>query len=239
MFVTKKSLSRRTVLKGLGAAVGLPFLESMIPAFTPLAKAAAAPPRRFGVVYFPNGAIMQQFTPATAGDGFEFTPILKPLRTVQRLSDRCDESHALPSGQPGWRSRGQRRRISDRRVAEANRSRRCSRQHHDRSDRCQADRPGYAAAVARTGDRRFHRLCRRLLAGIQLRLHEHDLMAHADHSAADGNESARGIRTDFRRSGQRRTSGWSAFNSSAAFSIRFRKKPRVSSAAWARGTAHG
>src|SRR5580765_6946059 len=79
MFVTKKSLSRRTMLKATGAAVSLPFLESMIPAFTPLARAAAEAPRRFGVVYFPNGAIMQQFTPAAVGTGFEFTPILKPL----------------------------------------------------------------------------------------------------------------------------------------------------------------
>src|SRR5215467_6614090 len=79
MFVTKKSLSRRTMLRAMGAAVSLPLLESMIPAFTPLARAAGAPPRRFGAVYFPNGAIMQQFTPKTVGSGFEFTPILKPL----------------------------------------------------------------------------------------------------------------------------------------------------------------
>jgi hypothetical protein len=78
MFVTKRFLSRRTFLKGAGAAIGLPFLESMIPAFTPLARAAATP-LRFGVTYFPNGAIMQQFTPAATGDDFVFTPILKPL----------------------------------------------------------------------------------------------------------------------------------------------------------------
>ena len=75
MFITKKSLSRRTWLKGAGAAVALPFLESMRPALA----AAASPPLRFGVVYFPNGAIMQQFTPSTTGEGFAFTPILKPL----------------------------------------------------------------------------------------------------------------------------------------------------------------
>jgi len=50
----------------------------MIPAFTRSAQ-AATPARRFGVIYFPNGAIMQRFTPATVGEGFEFTPILKPL----------------------------------------------------------------------------------------------------------------------------------------------------------------
>jgi len=79
MFLTRKSLSRRAVLRGAGAAVALPFLDAMIPAFLPEAQAAALTPLRFGVVYVPNGAIMQQFTPKTVGQGFEFTPILKPL----------------------------------------------------------------------------------------------------------------------------------------------------------------
>ncbi len=79
MFLTKKSLSRRTMLRGVGAAVSLPLLDAMLPAFVPLAKADAKPKMRFGAVYFPNGAIMQQLTPKTAGAGFEFTPILKPL----------------------------------------------------------------------------------------------------------------------------------------------------------------
>src|SRR2546428_12066662 len=79
MVITKKSLSRRIWLKGMGAAIGLPFLESMVPALTTLARAAAAPRLRFGVVYFPNGAIMQQFTPPQVGTGFELTPILQPL----------------------------------------------------------------------------------------------------------------------------------------------------------------
>src|SRR3984885_8412647 len=79
MFITKKSLDRRTLLRGMGTALALPFLDAMVPAFTPLAKADANPRLRFGVTYFPNGAIMQQFTPAATGAGFEFTPILKPL----------------------------------------------------------------------------------------------------------------------------------------------------------------
>src|SRR5580692_4308686 len=79
MFLTKKSLPRRTVLRGLGAAVTLPLLDAMLPAFVPMAKAAAKPRMRFGAVYTPNGGIMQQFTPKTVGAGFEFTPILKPL----------------------------------------------------------------------------------------------------------------------------------------------------------------
>jgi hypothetical protein len=79
MFLTKKSLSRRTMLRGVGTAVALPLLDAMFPAFVPLAKAAAQPRMRFGAVYFPNGAVMQQLTPKTFGTGFEFTPILKPL----------------------------------------------------------------------------------------------------------------------------------------------------------------
>ena len=83
MFVTGKSLSRRTVLRGAGASVALPLLDAMIPAFAPLAKAASLAPRRFGAVYVPNGEIMQQFTPKATGAGFEFTPILKPLENFQ------------------------------------------------------------------------------------------------------------------------------------------------------------
>src|SRR5277367_4062781 len=79
MFLTKKALPRRTILRGLGAAVALPLLDAMFPAFVPLAKADSKPKMRFGAVYFPNGAIMQELTPKTAGAGFEFTPILKPL----------------------------------------------------------------------------------------------------------------------------------------------------------------
>jgi hypothetical protein len=79
MFLTKKSLSRRTMLRGVGTAVSLPLLDAMLPAFVPLAKADSKPKMRFGAVYFPNGAIMQQLTPKTAGSGFEFPPNLKPL----------------------------------------------------------------------------------------------------------------------------------------------------------------
>jgi hypothetical protein len=79
MMLTRKALSRRTVLRGLGTALALPLLDSMVPALTALRQTAAVPPRRFGVVYVPNGIIMEQWTPATAGAGFEFTPILKAL----------------------------------------------------------------------------------------------------------------------------------------------------------------
>jgi hypothetical protein len=79
MFITKMSLSRRTFLRGAGVSVALPFLEAMVPAFTATAKTAAQPVRRFGAIYIPHGAIMDQWTPATVGNGFDFKPILKPL----------------------------------------------------------------------------------------------------------------------------------------------------------------
>lgn len=84
MFVTKKSLGRRTVLRGLGTVVALPFLESMVPALTALSQTAASPQRRVGFVYVPNGVIFDAWTPATAGKDFAFTPILSPLEPFRR-----------------------------------------------------------------------------------------------------------------------------------------------------------
>ena len=79
MIITKKAIARRTVLRGMGAALALPFLDSMVPAVTALQRSAARPKPRFGVVYVPNGIVMEQWTPAMEGAGFEFTRILKPL----------------------------------------------------------------------------------------------------------------------------------------------------------------
>src|SRR4051812_26707356 len=73
-----KQLSRRTVLRGLGAAVALPFFDAMYPAFAaPLIKKAAATPTRMAFLYVPNGIVMEHWTPggvvaaaSTAGGGF-------------------------------------------------------------------------------------------------------------------------------------------------------------------------
>ena len=83
MFLTKKHLSRRAVLKGTGAAIALPLLDAMIPAHTAFAQTAAAVKPRLGYVYFPHGAVQQFWTPKTAGRDFEFSPILKPLEDVR------------------------------------------------------------------------------------------------------------------------------------------------------------
>jgi hypothetical protein len=79
MFVTKKHLSRRTVLRGVGATIALPLLDAMVPAGTALAQTAAAPKLKLGFVYFPHGAIMRQWTPAAEGANFELSPLLEPL----------------------------------------------------------------------------------------------------------------------------------------------------------------
>jgi hypothetical protein len=79
MFVTKKHLPRRTVLRALGATLALPLLDAMVPARTALAHTAAAPQPRLAFIYFPHGAVEGKWTPVQSGREFELTPILEPL----------------------------------------------------------------------------------------------------------------------------------------------------------------
>jgi hypothetical protein len=74
-----KSLPRRTVLRGLGATVALPFLDAMRPAFSARARAAARPAHRFQTFYVPNGMAMEYWSPKAEGSAFELSPILEPL----------------------------------------------------------------------------------------------------------------------------------------------------------------
>ena len=78
-FITRKSLPRRTVLRGLGATLSLPVLEAMLPAFSRRALAAAKPVHRFQTFYVPNGMAMEHWLPKGEGTGFEISPILEPL----------------------------------------------------------------------------------------------------------------------------------------------------------------
>jgi hypothetical protein len=84
MYITRKHLSRRTVLKGTGAAVALPLLDAMIPAATALAATAAAPKPRMAFVYFPHGAVMDQWTPKKEGADFDLPPIIASLKPFQK-----------------------------------------------------------------------------------------------------------------------------------------------------------
>ncbi len=83
MFVFKKHLSRRTVLKGAGATIALPLLDAMVPAGTALAQTVAASSPRLGFVYFPHGALQEEWTPTRTGRDFEFPFILKPLEPLR------------------------------------------------------------------------------------------------------------------------------------------------------------
>src|SRR5437868_3715016 len=76
MIITKKHLSRRTFLRGAGAAVALPFLDAMTPALSAQTKAR---PFRFGAVYVPNGIYPQLWHPDKTGSEFEFKTIMQPL----------------------------------------------------------------------------------------------------------------------------------------------------------------
>jgi hypothetical protein len=99
MFLFKKHLSRRQVLKGAGATIALPLLDAMVPAGTALAQTSAAQGPRLGFVYFPHGALEEDWTPKQTGKGFDFQYILKPLEehrdyvtVVSGLRNRGGES---------------------------------------------------------------------------------------------------------------------------------------------------
>jgi hypothetical protein len=83
-FLTRKHLSRRTVLRGVGTAVALPVLDAMIPAATALAQTAARPKTRLACIYIPHGATMDLWTPKTVGRDFAFSQILKPFEPFRQ-----------------------------------------------------------------------------------------------------------------------------------------------------------
>ena len=112
MVITRKSLPRRTFLRGLGTTMALPFLESMVPAFPARAQTAALTPLRFGAVYVPNGAPMNYWMPKSSDGTLEVTPILTPLEpfrdavtvvgNLSRAGGRTATDHAVSSA--GWLS---------------------------------------------------------------------------------------------------------------------------------------
>ena len=102
MFITKKYLRRRTVLRGLGAAIALPLLDGMVPALTAQRRTAAAPVRRFGVFYVPNGMSMPYWFPREEGTLAELPPTLQSLSAFKDRVLLCggldDESANLVKG---------------------------------------------------------------------------------------------------------------------------------------------
>ena len=103
-FLTAKPLPRRTLLRGVGATLALPFLEAMVPAFS-RGHAASAPVHRFQTFYVPNGMAMEYWTPKGEGSAFELSPILEPLApykdrmlVVSGLKANWNYIHAGASG---------------------------------------------------------------------------------------------------------------------------------------------
>jgi uncharacterized protein DUF1552 len=85
MHVFKKHISRRAVLKGVGASIALPLLDAMNPAATAWAQTAAgSTPKRFAFIGFPHGAIMDKWSPAGTGINYEMSPILQPLEPLRQ-----------------------------------------------------------------------------------------------------------------------------------------------------------
>ena len=108
MFITKKHISRRTMLRGTGVALALPFMESMVPAQTPIEKTAATPGSRFAgieIVHGNSGSTMygtehNLWAPAAEGRDFEFTQILKPMepfRDYTTIISQTDCGQADPA----------------------------------------------------------------------------------------------------------------------------------------------
>src|SRR5215470_9442955 len=111
MFISKMALPRRTFLRGMGVAIGLPLLDSMLPAMSALATSPARPVKRLGFVYTPNGATMSAWTPSGEGVLDELSPTLSPLAPFREhvlvptgLSQRQAESMGDGNGE---HSRGQ------------------------------------------------------------------------------------------------------------------------------------
>src|SRR5437773_2741201 len=103
MFVTRRALPRRTFLRGIGSAIALPLLDSMVPALAAGAQTAAAATPRLAVVYLPNGVVMSEWTPSRAGGGLELSPTLAPLAAVR---DRLIVLTGLRNGPPHYAVHG-------------------------------------------------------------------------------------------------------------------------------------
>src|SRR5271166_1516976 len=117
MIITKKAIDRRTMLRGLGATLALPLLDSMVPAVR-AATTAPSQVKRFGAVYTPNGIMMKNWTPAAEGADFEFTPTLSSLAPFRDrllvLSGLNSTPPIMPGNEPtGVHARASTRFLSD------------------------------------------------------------------------------------------------------------------------------
>ena len=179
MFITKKHISRRTLLRGAGVALALPLLDSMIPAQTSDRKTAANPKTRFTGIFIPHGAAPGWWVPEAGGPGepkrapgdkdFKYSMIFEPLEPFREhtviMSGLWSKSAEPPPGQTGadhWVAAA----FLCARQTEEDYGRRHLRWNHHRSDHRAACWTDITASVAATGARRsgreFEQLRRRL-----------------------------------------------------------------------------
>ena len=197
MFVTKTSLPRRTFLRGMGVAMGLPLLDAMVPALTVAAQTAANPKYRFGAIYVPHGMIMDQWTAVDCRRAraeadhdvaqLAFKEQMLVVSNLARPEDGFDTNHA---GAPAsWLTGVAPKRTDgpDFRLGVT-------------VDQVIAGQIGQDTTfpVARSGDRGLHGAARLVRAGLQLRVCQHPELAGADVAAADGDQPARAVRADVR-----------------------------------------
>src|SRR5262245_46730315 len=82
-YLTRKHLSRRTLLRGAGAAIAMPLLDAMIPAGIRNASAAGVPRSRLACIYIPHGCVMSRWMPSVEGGEFDFQPTLRSLEAFR------------------------------------------------------------------------------------------------------------------------------------------------------------
>ena len=206
MIITKKALARRTVLRGLGAGLALPLLDSMVPAMVAAAETAAKPVKRLGVVYVPNGMVMKQWTPAAEGTGFEYPAILKPLEAYRDQLTVLTGLNSIPPANAlnaaGVHARASTRFLTDIPPTRSDTSEVSAGISMDQLVAKQLGHDTQLASLEIAIEGRD-------LAGIvrhrlQLRLHQHDLLARGEDAAADGERPADAVRADVRRQRQHR-----------------------------------
>ena len=209
MIITRHALPRRTVLRGLGTAVALPLLDGMVPALTALERTAAKAKPRLGVVYVPHGAVMDNWTPAAEGRGFEFSPILQPLEPFRdRLQVLTGLDHAPPPpncratppaatdasparSSPGCTPSPLRGPTSGRHLVDQIAARVLGRRPSSPPSRWASACPSSPGPATR----------------LQLRVYQHPVLEHADDPAADGEQPAGALRATLRRRGHHRPRG--------------------------------
>ena len=188
-FITGRSLSRRTVLRGAGAALALPFLDAMTPAarLSAIGSARAEPPpHRFVAYYTPNGQAMEYWTPKGEGRDFELSEILQPLEAFRDdlivptgLHASWDFGHdGAPThfltGMTGLGLNEEGRQDNTSLLAETSMDQMLARRVRE------GDATRVLGAVARWSTKRWH------LRGSELCLHSLVLLAESDPAVADG-----------------------------------------------------